>query len=69
MKEGLKASAAATILTVLGHYSLKSFTPWYSTIPTPPKRILTAIIILGAFSAGSHLSQAYHVLSENRKMR
>ena len=68
--EGVKATALATALVVGSHFGLKlAGATWYTSIPAAPKRILACVIILGAFSAASHLSQAHHVLAENRKMR
>ena len=70
MREGVKATALASLLVAGAHYGLKQArVAWYLSIPTAPKRILATTIILGAFSAASHLSQAYHVLGENKKVR
>ncbi len=68
--EGARATAVATAFVLASHFGLKAAgQQWYIGIPAAPKRILACVIILGAFSAGAHLSQAQHVLAENRKMR
>ena len=70
MTEGAKATALATAFCLASHFGLKAAQQhWYTGIPAAPKRILACVIILGAFSAGAHLSQAHHVLGENKKLR
>jgi hypothetical protein len=70
MREGIKYTAISSLLVAGAHFGLKQAkVAWYLSIPAAPKRILAVTIILGSFSAASHLSQAYHVLGENRKVR
>ena len=68
--QGLKATAAAIVFTVTARFGLQHYSPaLYASVPAAPKRILASLIILGAFSFGSHLSQANHVLEENKRFR
>ena len=65
--EGVKLSALATAVVVGSHVGLSRYTSWYRSVPAAPRRILAALVILGGFSFGSHLSQANHVLENNRR--
>ena len=65
--EGVKLAALATALVAGSHAGLSRYTTWYKGVPAAPRRILAALVILGGFSFGSHLSQANHVLENNRR--
>jgi hypothetical protein len=65
--EGLKYTAAASLFTLGAHFGLQK-QAWFAGIPAAPRRILYTCFILGSFSVGSHVSQARHVLENNRNL-
>lgn len=67
VREGFISGGLALGATAAFHFLLQS-RPWYASIPAAPKRIVGALFVLGSFSYGAHMSQAQHVLRENRQV-
>lgn len=67
VREGLFSGALALGAATAFHFMFQS-RPWYTSIPAAPKRIVGALFVLGSFSYGAHVSQAQHVLRENRQV-
>lgn len=65
VREGLFSGGLAFGAVAAFHLLFQS-RAWYAAVPAAPKRIVGALIVLGSFSYGAHVSQAQHVLRENR---
>lgn len=63
--EGLAAAAATGGACAALHFASMN-ARWYKRIPEPPRRILYAVLIVGAFSFQAHLSGAWAVERNNK---
>jgi hypothetical protein len=63
--DGTFAAIAASCALFVGHRALPRIWAQYSTIPSAPLRVFSAVVVTGAFAYTSGLSQANHSTRAN----